>query len=236
MAALERHHPQQRIGRYIRDVVFGANDGLVTTFAVVAGAAGAGVGPSVVITLGLANLIADGISMGLGDYLGTKSESAFYDREREKEEWEIEHDPSTERAEIATIFTQWGFEGEQLERAVDVVTQNRQAWIEIMMKHERQLMETDRSSPSHRGIVMFFSFVIFGFIPLFSYFLFFNATAFVLSVILTAATLFTVGALRSLTIQLRWWRAGLEMLGIGGLSATIAYVLGAVIGQLVGIR
>src|SRR3989337_3094736 len=87
----EELYHQHQAGTYIKDLIYGANDGIITTFAVVAGATGASLSPMVVIILGFANLLADGVSMGAGNYLGIKSERDYQRAQRKKEEWEIDH-------------------------------------------------------------------------------------------------------------------------------------------------
>ena len=110
-SAHEKYH-KTASGTYLRDVVYGANDGIITTFAVVAGVAGAGLDTKIVIILGVANLIADGFAMATGNYLGTKSEVLFQKNEREMEEWEVEHVPDCEEEELRHIYRGKGFEGE----------------------------------------------------------------------------------------------------------------------------
>src|SRR3989338_8162321 len=110
ISAEEKHSS----GTYVGDFVYGAIDGSVTTFAVVSGVAGAGLSSNVVIILGLANLLGDGLSMAIGNYLSSKSEREFVQQERKREEWEIEHYPEGEVEEIRQIFLRKGFKGKQL--------------------------------------------------------------------------------------------------------------------------
>ena len=162
--------------RLLKAAVFGANDGIVTTFAVVAGVAGAKLAPEVVLIMGIANMIADGLSMGLGDYLGERSERRMRS------------------------------EGSPLPAGL---------W--------------------KTGLATFIAFVIAGTFPLIPYSLgIFGIEVaenlqFPLSVISTAIILLTVGSLRTIVTKGRWWVNGLEMLGIGAISAAVAYGLGAVI-------
>jgi hypothetical protein len=100
--AMERHGGASH--QYIGDMVYGGLDGIVTTFAVVSGVAGAELGSGIVLILGLANLFADGLSMATGAYLSSKSEREYYEREREREGWEVEHFPEGERAELLEIY------------------------------------------------------------------------------------------------------------------------------------
>ena len=107
---------------YLRDFVFGAIDGTVTTFAVVAGTAGAGLPRGVAIILGIANLAADGFSMAVGNYLSTKVERQLIDKARRHEERHIAEVPEGEREEVRQIFAAKGFSGGVLEEIVRVIT------------------------------------------------------------------------------------------------------------------
>lgn len=227
----EAYHGRRGLS-YIGDVIFGANDGIVTTFAVIAGAAGAGLDNIVVVILGFANIVADGLSMGLGNYLSNKSEADYARGQRQKEQWEIDNLRENEVDEIRVIFASWGFTGDLLDRSVEQVTRNREAWVDIMMKHELGIMEEDSGKPLKRGIAIFLAFVTAGIIPLLPYLL--NAPSpFVTSIILGAMTLFLFGAARSRTTPLSWFRAGMEVLLIGSIAASAAYVVGDVIENVV---
>jgi VIT1/CCC1 family predicted Fe2+/Mn2+ transporter len=109
-------------GNYLRDFIYGGIDGTVTTFAIVAGVAGAAMPGSVVLVLGFANLIADGFAMGAGNYSGTKADLDDYNRLLAIERKHIAIEPSGEREEIRQIFAGKGFGGAELERIVDVIT------------------------------------------------------------------------------------------------------------------
>lgn len=161
--------------KYVKAAVYGANDGIITTFAVVAGVAGAGLSVKIVLILGIANMIADGVSMGFGDYLGELSEQ----------------------------------------------------------RHLKQLKKSyEKSGLWKTGVTTFIAFVIAGALPLFPYFVgIFSPTVaslnqFLLSIMSTAAALFLVGSLRTVVIKGSWLRNGFEMLGVGAIAATVAYILG----------
>lgn len=218
---------------YVRDFVYGAIDGCVTTFAIVAGVVGAERSPSLIVILGLANLLADGLSMAVGNFLGTKSELEMLDRARRIEEDHIEHVPEGEREEIREIFRLKGFEGDLLEQVVDVITADRRQWVDTMLVDEWGLSLT-RVSPLRAATVTLIAFVTIGFVPLLAYVLLPTgswepATLFRVSVVTTGATFFGVGALKSLVTETRWWRGGLETLLMGGAAAAVAYGVGAVL-------
>jgi vacuolar iron transporter family protein len=163
---------------YIRDLIYGANDGLITTFAVVAAVSGGALSTRTVLIVGMANLLADGLSMGVGNYLSIRShESALTALGRPEEE----------------------------------------------------------ARPARHGIATFLAFVVAGAVPLLPYAGGAGISAgLVLSVLLTFATLFVVGAMRALITVSRWWSAGAEMLLLGVVVAVAAYVSGSLVSTLVG--
>ncbi len=220
-------------GAYLGEAVYGALDGIVTTFAVVAGVEGAKLSSGIVLILGFANLIGDGLSMGVGSYLSTKSRREYEKSERDRERWEVENYPDGEREEIRQIYRKKGFHGNELDKAVEIITSNQDVWIETMMMEELGIIEED-NHPFFNGLSTFVSFLIAGFIPL----LFFvvaiavpglSQYTFQMSVILTAVTLFAVGSIRVLVTQTSWWISGFEMLFVGGAAAFGAYIIGYVL-------
>jgi VIT1/CCC1 family predicted Fe2+/Mn2+ transporter len=217
-------------GSYVGDFVFGAIDGSITTFAVVSGVAGAALSANIVIILGLANLIADGFSMAIGNYLSSKSDIEFAQRERKRETWEVEHYPKGEIEEIRAIFRRKGFKGKQLENAVKTITSNKKVWVDTMMVDELNIIE-EKTSPIKKGIVTFVSFGLVGFVPLIPYFIAFfsetvKAIVFPLAIVLTLIAFFFVGAAKIYVTGKNWLKSGLETLLMGSAAAIIAYAIG----------
>lgn len=217
-------------GQYIGDVVYGAIDGIVTTFAVVSGVAGAQLSAGIVLILGFANLFADGLSMAVGNYLGTKSEAEYKQRERYREEWEVEHMPEDEREEIRQIYSRKGFTGKLLDQLVGVITKDKKLWVDTMLLEELHIIP-EQASPLRAGFFTFASFVLAGFLPLLPYVLayavpFIDEHSYVISVTLTFVTIFVVGSMRVYVTGKRWWTSGLEMLLVGGATAVVAYCIG----------
>jgi len=220
-------------GTYIRDIVYGANDGIITTFAIIAGVAGASLASKVVLILGFANLLADGLSMAIGNYLGIKSELEYAQRERAMEEWEIEHIPDLERKEIEDIYKKKGFKGTDLKKAVDIITSDKKVWADTMMVEELGLIPDNPISPAKHGLATFISFSFAGLLPLLPY-IFSRINPyrpFDISVIATAVSLFTVGALRTFITKKHWLISGLEMFAVGAIASFTAYFAGYFIDQ-----
>jgi len=215
---------------HLGDFVYGAIDGAVTTFAVVAGAAGAGLDAAVVIILGVSNLIADGFSMAVSNYLGTRAELDRQEQARLEEERHIRLMPEGEREEIRQLFRAKGFEGEDLERAVEVITSDEKRWVEMMMSEELGFPHVE-PAPAKAGLATFVAFLIVGVIPLISYLvnLAFPDTfedPFVVSIALTGVAFLLVGALKSAVVGQRILRGPVETLILGGIAASLAFFVG----------
>ena len=230
------HHPHEiatRLRRgprvsYLRDWVYGGIDGTITTFAIITGVAGAALSTNALLILGAANLIADGFSMAAANYSGTRAEIEEYDHVRRMEERHVEVAPEGEREEIRQIFTAKGFKGKTLESAIDVITENRERWIETMMTEEHGLPPITRS-PLKAALVTFAAFSVCGLIPLMPFVLGAPAGLWT-STAAAAVTFFSIGSFRSRWSSAPWWRAGLETLAIGMIAAGLAYGVGSLLG------
>ncbi|MEN7546712.1 VIT1/CCC1 transporter family protein [Rapidithrix thailandica] len=219
--------------KHLGEFVYGGIDGSVTTFAVVAGTAGAELGATVTIILGFANLIADGFSMSVGSYLSTKSELENYRKHKRVEYWEVEHMPEEEKEEIRQIYREKGFEGELLEEVVQVITSDKDRWVNVMMKDELGMIP-DHKSPLATATTTFLSFLAVGFIPLLSYvFSYFTekvlAHAFLISCLLTSLAFIFIGFLKSYINQTSRWKGIFETLLLGVSAAVLAYFVGDIL-------
>ncbi len=226
-----------RFQDYLGEFVYGGIDGSVTTFAVVAGAAGAGLDATVVIILGFANLIADGFSMSVGSYLSNKSELQNYEKHKKVEYWEVDHMPEREKEEIREIYAQKGFEGELLDKVVAVITADKDRWVDVMMKEELEMIPSAKS-PLAMGGVTFFSFLLVGLIPLLAYvYDYFSSTQtthlFLISSVLTGFAFASIGLLKSFVTQTTRWKGMLETLFLGASAAVLAYFVGNILEQII---
>jgi vacuolar iron transporter family protein len=226
-AAAEEH---RKGGQYIGNVVYGGLDGIVTTFAVVSGVAGASLQPGIVVILGLANLFADGFAMAIGAYLSTRSEQEYYQRERRREEWELEHFPEGERNEMVQVYRSKGYSEEDAKKLVDIQGRDPRLFVDMMMVHELDLLPDDRN-PLWSSVATFAAFVIAGSVPMVMYLMGLvvdlpKTAAFPVSLVLTGVALFALGAAKKFVTGLNAFRSGFEMLVIGGLAAAVAYVVG----------
>jgi VIT1/CCC1 family predicted Fe2+/Mn2+ transporter len=149
----------------IEDFVYGGTDGVITTFAIVAGAFGASLSVSVILILGFANLFADGFSMSVGNYLSRRTYKEYIEKERKKEEWSIDNMIEEEKEEIREIYRNKGFKEDILEDLVKVITSKKKVWVDTMMKEELGLVD-DKKEPKDTAITTFIAFNLLGLIPL----------------------------------------------------------------------
>ena len=243
---MKLHSEEQRHGTqgqshslqdYLGEFVYGGIDGSITTFAVVAGASGAELSPAVIIILGFANLFADGLSMSIGSYLSHQSEKDNYEKHRKVEYWEVDNMPHEERAEIQDIYRGMGFEDALLEQVTDKITENRDRWVDVMMKEELGMMEEPRSSLAIGGAT-FLSFIVVGFVPLLIYVYDYasgtvSPRAFLIASILTSLAFVVIGWLKATVTQSSRVRAVLETLMLGGTAAALAYWVGDVLEKII---
>ena len=232
----QTNHLFKRFEKYLGEFVYGGIDGCVTTFAVVAGSVGAGLESAVIIILGFANLLADGFAMSVGAYLSSKSNKDNYDKHRQVELWEVEHMPDSEKEEIRGIYRAKGFTGDLLEKVVQVITSDKNRWVDEMMKDELEMMKDDKS-PLYIGGVTYLSFLLIGLIPLIiyvvDYFNSLNQDLFLTASILTAIGFAIIGLLKAYVNQTRFWKGVLETLLLGGIAATVAYFVGDLLESII---
>lgn len=236
---MEHEHSPEAISRrlasgpkpnYLRDWIYGGIDGAVTTLAVVTGVAGAQLSTWIILALGFANLFADGFSMAASNYLGTKSELDDSQRLQAIENRHIDLAPEGEREEVRQIFVRKGFEGEELERIVELITSDRERWVQTMLMDEYGLPFAVRS-PWIAALCTFTAFLICGLAPLLPY-LTGTEHSLTLSVGLTGIVFFVIGSVKSRWSTSSWWHSGFTTLAVGAVAASLAYVTGVVIKRL----
>jgi VIT1/CCC1 family predicted Fe2+/Mn2+ transporter len=235
-AGISARLSQKRSPSYLHDFIYGAIDGAVTTFAVVAGVEGANLDETVVIILGGANLIADGFSMAVSNFLGSRAARQQRARARREEERQIRLFPEGEREEVRQIFAAKGFEGESLDRVVDVITSDAELWADTMMSEELGFGAAEPDE-YRAAAATFTAFMVIGFLPL-AVFALDLATpgsienAFAWSAVMTGIAFLVVGAMKARFVDQTWWRGGFETLAVGGLAATLAYLAGALLQEI----
>ena len=223
---------------YFQDFIYGSIDGVVTTFAIVAGVIGAGLAPNIVIILGFANLFADGFAMAVASYQASKAQQEFIEMKRKNEEYEIDNFAEEEKQEIRDIYAKKGFKDELLDEIVRIITSRRKVWVDTMMREELGLVEDDRK-PLDTAFSTFVGFNIIGLIPLLPFVVLFafnfgvNSEAFWYSIIFTASAFFLVGTIKGKIVKKSLIKSGFVTLLIGGIAAIVAYAVGYTLNLLV---
>jgi VIT1/CCC1 family predicted Fe2+/Mn2+ transporter len=216
---------------YLRDWIYGGIDGSVTTFAVVTGVAGARLSSWIILVMGFANLFADGFSMAASNFLGTRAEHDDLRRLEAIENRHVELEPQGEREEVRQIYAKKGFSGQDLDRIVDLVTSDRERWVQTMLTEEYGLPREIRS-PFVAAASTFSAFLVCGLVPLAPYLLRIE-NPLSLSVILTAIVFFLIGSAKSGWSTTSWWRSGVSTLLVGAIAATLAYLTGTLLRRIV---
>lgn len=223
------HESHQGAGSILRDVVFGANDGLVSNVSLVAGVAGASSDPNNILLAGIAGVVAGAISMGLGAYISTKSEREFRLSEELREWWEVENMPLEETAEIREIFAAKGIHGDTLDDLVDQITRDKDLWVRTMMREELGFSD-EPPKPMISGFVMAIAFAFAASLPVLPYLFWGGNQALVISISLTGFGLFSLGMWRAHVTAGNMWKRGLEIVGLAVIAVMIAHLIGRLIG------
>jgi VIT1/CCC1 family predicted Fe2+/Mn2+ transporter len=229
-AILSRERWHRGGGGSMRDLIFGINDGLVSTLSLVSGVAGADPGRGVVLLAGLAGLLAGAISMAAGAYISSKSEREVHEAEVAREREEIERDPEEEKEELRILYQLKGFSPDEAGRMVERVSQEPELFLEGLVRDELGLMPESFPNPWRAGAFSGGAFILGAIVPLAGYFWLEGLSAVLLSAALSVTALFVVGALKTLFTGLPWLKSGLEMVGLGLLATAITYLIGRIFG------
>ncbi len=214
-------------GGAMREVIFGVNDGLVSTLSLVSGVAGAAVGRGVILLAGVAGLLSGAISMAAGAYISTKSQREVHEAQVAREREELEREPEEELEELYALYRLKGYSEEDARRSVDHLSQNQELMLESLVRDELGLMPETFPNPWLAGAQSGIAFVIGSFIPLIGYLFFGGSSALIASVGISVMALFVVGALKTLFTGLSWWRSGMEMVFIGVFATAVTYWIGS---------
>ncbi len=234
---LENHkrdeHKIGHVAEFLKQIVYGGNDGIVTTFAVVAGFAGAGaegvaqIGGIAVLLFGIANLLADATAMGLGEFLSARSEQDVYHATRAKELYEIEHNPEMERAETLEILENLGLTEQDARNMTAIMERNPEFMADFMMTYEIGMTDPSEDSPALNGLATFAAFIVFGIVPLIPYFILpALPSTFTISCWATFGALVALGLIRWRVTNETMIRCVGETVLVGGICAVVAFGVG----------
>ena len=223
---LHDHSDPHRAGSRSAEVILGGQDGLVNVLGVILGVAAATRDARIVVAAGLAATFAESVSMGAVAYTSTLADNDLYHSEREREYRHIGLAPEVETHEIREIYRKKGFEGEELEKIVEVITANPDVWVEVMMSEEFQMSPPEKSHALNSGLVVGVAAFLGSLIPLVPFFFVQIPLSMWLSISISALTLFIVGVYKARTTVGKPFRSGLQMTLIGIISALVGYLVG----------
>jgi len=221
-------------GGKIRSIILGLNDGLISTFTLLVGVAAATLaseGNVIVILTGIAAMVSGAISMGLGEYISSKSEYNYIKSEMKKEEAEIELFPEEERQEVFEIFDKMGIKGDTANACVNTITSNKDIWLNFLVGSELGLDEPEH--PALGAFLTFISFVVGSFIPLSPYFLNLGFISLIISTVLSFCMLGIVGATKTKITGERKLKGAIEMLVIGCVAFVCSFGIGLWLEQFI---
>ena len=208
-----------KFNKHIGDIVYGSLDGIITTFAIVAGVQGADLSSVVVFILGGANLVADGVSMAIGSFLSTKADNDFQKKQRKENE---KDNVFMQENKIKNLFRKKGFKGQDLDKIFKVIKTN-----ELFNAAKK---DNKDKNPTYSGLITFLSFLVAGLFPILPYVLNLlfkvQIDMFFTSVVITCIVLFLLGILKSSITGSEWYKSGLGTFFMGGIAAGIAYLIG----------
>lgn len=213
----------------VKDIVIGMSDGLTVPFALAAGLSGAAiVNNSIIVTAGIAEIVAGSIAMGLGGYLAGKTEIDHYNSELAREYYEVDHYPERERQEVAEVFADYGLSIEHQNLIVDDISKDKDRWVDFMMKFELGLEKPNINAARNSAAAIGLAYIVGGIIPLSAYFPIFGLStqmALFYSCLITAISLFVFGYFKTKIIGQPPIKGAFKVLGIGAAAAASAYFI-----------
>jgi VIT1/CCC1 family predicted Fe2+/Mn2+ transporter len=213
----------------VKDIVIGMSDGLTVPFALAAGLSGAAiVSNSIIVTAGIAEIVAGSIAMGLGGYLAGKTEIDHYNSELAREYYEVDHYPERERQEVAEVFADYGLSMEHQNIIVDDISKDKDRWVDFMMKFELGLEKPNINAARNSAAAIGLAYIVGGIIPLSAYFPIFGLStqmALFYSCLITAISLFVFGYFKTKIIGQPPIKGAFKVLGIGAAAAASAYFI-----------
>lgn len=217
------------MGSTLSDVILGGQDGIVNVLGVVLGVAAASGNSKIIIAAALATTFAESLSMGAVAYTSTLADRDFYKSQVEREKDHIRRFSAIEREEIRRIYEAKGFTGKQLDEIVDTITSDEQRWVDVMLAEELKVSPIEEGSLLRTALIVGFAAVIGSIIPVAPFFGLPVWMAIWGSIAVAGASLFAVGEYKATVTVGVWWKSGLQLLGIGLVTALVSYAIGSVI-------
>ncbi|HWZ04317.1 MAG TPA: VIT1/CCC1 transporter family protein [Mucilaginibacter sp.] len=224
------HEHHLRSSDTIRDIVIGMSDGLTVPFALAAGLSGAVNSSGIVITAGIAEIVAGSIAMGLGGFLAGRTEADHYHSELKREYDEVERVPEQEKAEVKEVFADFGLSPALQDQIADEMAKDKDKWVDFMMRYELGLEKPEANRASQSAITIGISYIVGGIIPLSPYFFVHESQiALYYSCAITMVCLFVFGYFKSKVTGQPVFTGALKVLLIGALAAAAAFLMAKLI-------
>lgn len=220
--------------QYMRDIILGVNDGLVSTFLLVAGVVGGGLDTTAVLLTGIAGAVAGMISMAIGEYLATKSQEEVFDAEITLEKYHLIHHREHERDQLRDMLAERGLFGDDLETVVNIIDSNEEAMLNMQAALEFGIVDTERRSPFAAALtsgLLFLAGALPSVIP-FAFGTNPNASL-IAAAILSGIGLFAVGAAKTLHTKKNKFLSGAENLAFGIVGGVLAYLVGSLFDRFI---
>ncbi|MFH1383972.1 MAG: VIT1/CCC1 transporter family protein, partial [Candidatus Omnitrophota bacterium] len=222
-----------REGGGIRDIIFGMNDGLLSTFSLVAGVAGGTMSNNVILLAGLAGAIAGAISMAAGAFVSTRAEREVMELQLKIEKKELELMPESEQKELAHLYQRKGIDREQAERIAHTIMQDKDIALDTMAREELGFSPSLMVDPFKAALFSGIFFIIGAAVPIVPFFILYETYAFPAAIICSLSCFFVIGASRTIITGKKALQSGMEMFFIGSGAAAITYVIGTGIGNII---
>ncbi|MEK7623719.1 MAG: VIT1/CCC1 transporter family protein [Patescibacteria group bacterium] len=223
------HHQDPGLGSTIRELVFGMEDGMVSTLGSITGIAAATQHPFTIILSGFVIVSVESISMAVGSYLSSKSERDIDERKLQEERTELKEYPEEEKQELVDMYAKDGWPRDLSVQMAEVASKNKQLFLQEMAYRELKIFPENLAHPRLNALVMGLSYIGGGAVPLLPYLFLPLGSAIVLSIVITFIGLFFVGVFTTKFSHRSWWKAGLEMLTLAGIAAAVGYGVGQVV-------
>lgn len=227
---MHHHEHHLKSSDTIRDIVIGMSDGLTVPFALAAGLSGAVNSSGIVVTAGIAEIVAGSIAMGLGGFLAGRTEADHYNSELQREYDEVERVPEQEKFEVKEVFADFGLSAKLQDEIAEEMSKDKDKWVDFMMRYELGLEKPEANRASQSAITIGISYIVGGIIPLSPYFFIANSEhALYYSCAITTVCLFTFGYFKSKVTGQPPVSGALKVLIIGALAAAAAFIMAKLI-------
>lgn len=223
------HHQNNKSSSIFRVMVFGMEDGMVSTLGAVTGIAAATNNHFTIILSGFVIISVESISMAVGSYLSSKSAKGIDERKLAEERAELAQFPEEERKELVEMYINDGWPKELSEKMAEVASKNKKLFLQEMAYRELGIIPEKMENPLKNGLVMLISYILGGIVPLVAYFIFSLSVAIFVSIGLTLFALFMLGVYTARFSKRNWFKAGFEMFALASVAASVGYLVGQIV-------